>query len=393
MNILNKNYDIIVVGAGMIGSAMAIGLAKEGWRILLLEHNKLAPFNSLAPPDLRVSALSYTSVNILNQLGVWNSVLNMRAAPYRRLETWEEKNSNVIFEASNFGLPELGYVVENRILQLASFQQFSRYPNLTFLCPAKLVEIKHQNFQWEIKFNTSQKILANLIIAADGAHSQVRSLTGIGSYGWQYDQSCLLITIKTEQPHDGTIWQQFFPSGPRAFLPLFEHWACLVWYDKTAKIKQLKTMSFEQLRQQIISAFPARLGRLQVVAKDSFLLKRHHANCYVKEGLALIGDAAFTINPLAGQGVNLGYRNVHCLLRILINAKKNFLPFNSQETLLTYQQARMLNNKLMQANIDAIYTLFSSRLAGVKFSRNLALKLVQRLNKVKKKLFNYSSYL
>ncbi|PAV10768.1 2-octaprenyl-3-methyl-6-methoxy-1,4-benzoquinol hydroxylase [Arsenophonus sp. ENCA] len=390
MNRIDENYDIVVVGAGMIGAAMAIGLAKEGWQILLLEHTKPTPFDPLEQPDLRVSALSYTSVDLLKQLGVWDSVLNMRAAPYRRLETWEGENSHVMFEADSLGLPELGYMVENRILQLALWQQFSQYPNLSLLCPAKLVAMQRQNQQWEMTLSNNQQLSAKLIIAADGACSQVRSLAGIGSSGWQYNQSCLLITVKMEQPQQDITWQQFFPSGPRAFLPLFDHWACLVWYDKPARIRQLHAMSLEQLKQEIMVAFPARFGSLQVVAKGSFPLTRNHANRYVEEGLALIGDAAHTINPLAGQGVNLGYRDVDSLLKVLINAKTYLLPFYDRKTLLTYQQDRMPDNKLMQAGMDAIYTLFSSQITGVKSGRNLALILVQRLNIVKKKLLKYA---
>ncbi|MGP1924107.1 MAG: 3-demethoxyubiquinol 3-hydroxylase [Arsenophonus sp. NEOnobi-MAG3] len=390
MNRIYKNYNIIVVGAGMIGAAMAIGLAQEDWRILLLEHTKPAPFDSLKQPDLRVSALSCTSVDLLKQLGVWDSVLNMRVAPYRKLEIWEGENSHVMFEANSLGLPELGYMVENRILQLALWQQFSQYPNLTLLYPAKLLAMQRQNQQWEITLSNNQQVSTKLIIAADGVYSQLRSLAGIGTNGWQYTQSCLLITVKLEQLQEDITWQQFFPSGPRAFLPLFDYWACLVWYDKPSRIRQLQAMSLEQLKQEIISAFPARLGSLQVVAKGSFLLNRHHANRYVEEGIALIGDAAHTINPLAGQGVNLGYRDVDTLLKILIDAKTHLLPFYARETLLTYQHDRMPDNKLMQAGMDAIYTLFSSKLPGIKSGRNLTLMLLERLNIVKKKILKYA---
>ncbi|MGP1953886.1 MAG: FAD-dependent monooxygenase, partial [Arsenophonus sp. NC-QC1-MAG3] len=174
MNRIDKNYDIIVVGAGMIGAAMAIGLAKEGWQILLLEHIKPEPFNSLEKPDLRVSALNCTSVDLLKQLGVWNSVLNMRVTPYRRLEIWEEENSHLMLEASSLNLSELGYIVENRILQLGLWQQFFQYPNLTLLCPGKLVTMQRQNQQWKITLSDSQKLSAKLIIAADGSYSQLR---------------------------------------------------------------------------------------------------------------------------------------------------------------------------------------------------------------------------
>ncbi|HGJ5875682.1 MAG TPA: 3-demethoxyubiquinol 3-hydroxylase [Arsenophonus sp.] len=390
MNRVDENYDIVVVGAGMIGAAMAIGLAKEGWRILLLEHTKPAPFDRQAQPDLRVSAISYASVELLKQLGVWDRVLNMRAAPYRRLETWEGENSHVMFEANTLGLPVLGYMVENRILQLALWQQFTQYSNLTLLCPVELSAMQRQNQQLKITLSNSQQLLAKLIIGADGACSQVRSLAGIGSVGWQYRQSCMLVTVKMAQPQQDITWQQFFPTGPRAFLPLFDHWACLVWYDSLFRIRQLQAMSLQQLEQEIISAFPVRLGQVQVVAKGSFPLSCHHAKCYVADGVALIGDAAHTINPLAGQGVNLGYRDVDSLLKVLIDAKTHILPYYARQTLLTYQQHRMPDNRLMQASMDVIYTLFSSDLAAVKCLRNLALMSVQRVNAIKTKVLKYA---
>ncbi|MGP1929162.1 MAG: FAD-dependent monooxygenase [Arsenophonus sp. ER-BJ3-MAG3] len=387
MNIIDDNYDIIVVGAGMIGSAMAIGLAKEGWRVLLLEYKKPKPFSLLEHPDLRVSMISYTSVNLLKQLNVWNSILSIRATPYRRIEVWEKEKSNVIFEAKSLGLSELGYIVENRILQLALWKQFFQYSNLTLLCPAKLVIMHRQNQQWKIILNDKKQFLTNLIIAADGVHSQVRTLAGIGSNGWQYDQLCLLITIKMDQAQQDITWQQFFPSGPRAFLPLFDHWACLVWYDKPSRIRQLQAMSILQLRQEIILAFPDRLGQFQVFFRDNFSIIRQHANRYVEEGLALVGDAAHTINPLGGQGLNLGYRDINILLKVLINSKTHLSPpFYTKQTLLLYQQDRMADNRLMQVSMDAIYTLFSTKLTGIKFARNLVLMLVQRLNIIKKSI-------
>ncbi|MFP3014376.1 MAG: FAD-dependent monooxygenase [Arsenophonus sp.] len=390
MSIVDKTYDIAVVGAGMIGAAMAIGLAKEGWRILLIEHTKPAHFDPMEKPDLRVSMISCTSVELLKQLGAWNSVLNMRYAPYRRIEVWEIESSSLMFEANSLDLPELGYMVENRILQLALWQQFYQYDNLTLLYPVKLEAMKYHNKEWKIILNNKQEFLANLIIGADGVYSQVRSLSGIGSNGWEYGQACLLVTVKTNKQQQDITWQQFFPSGPRAFLPLFNHWACLVWYDKPSRIKQLQNMSIDKLRQEIILGFPVRLGSLEVISRGSFQLIRHHANRYVEEGLALIGDAAHSINPLAGQGVNLGYRDVDSLLNILITAKIHLLPFYSREILLFYQHNRMPDNMLMQVGMDIIYKLFSSNLSSIKLTRNLLLKLVQQLNVIKKKILKYA---
>ncbi|PHM29855.1 monooxygenase family protein [Xenorhabdus budapestensis] len=392
MNNPQQKFDIVVVGAGMIGAATALGLAQEGWRVALLEHQPPQPYNADHEPDVRVSAISCASVGLLKQLGAWKNVLQMRSAPYRTLETWEQNDSNVIFDAESLGLPELGFMVENHILQLALWQEFERYPNLTLFCPAALKSIhrQHDHKTWRVELANGPELNTRLIVGADGARSQVRQLAGIGSRGWQYRQSCMLITVKTEQPQQDITWQQFFPSGPRAFLPLFEQWASLVWYDSPARIRQLQAMSMTQLEPEIFRAFPARLGKVTPVAAGSFPLTRHHASDYVREGLVLLGDAAHTINPLAGQGVNLGYRDVDTLLKVLINAKELHEEWDSLAVLKRYQRRRMPDNLVMQAGMDLFHTAFSHDLPGLKTMRNLALMAAQRSDVMKKLALKYA---
>ncbi|MBD2793638.1 3-demethoxyubiquinol 3-hydroxylase [Xenorhabdus szentirmaii] len=392
MNNPQQKFDIVVVGAGMIGAATALGLAQEGWRVALLEHQPPAPYDAVNEPDIRVSAISCASVDLLKQLGAWKNVLQMRCAPYRKLETWEQHDSNVIFDAKNLGLPELGYMVENRVLQLALWQEFEHYPNLTLFCPSALKSMQRSDDQksWLVTLADGTEINSRLIIGADGARSQVRQLAGIGSKGWQYRQSCMLITVKTEQPQQDTTWQQFFPSGPRAFLPLFEQWASLVWYDSPARIRQLQSMTMAQLEREIFQAFPARLGKVTPVAAGSFPLGRHHASRYVQEGLVLLGDAAHTINPLAGQGVNLGYRDVDTLLKVLTDAKELLEKWDSLAVLQRYQRRRMPDNLVMQAGMDLFHTAFSHDLPGLKTVRNLALMAAQRSGAMKNIVLKYA---
>ncbi len=392
MNNPQQKFDIVVVGAGMIGAATALGLAQEGWCVALLEHQLPESYDAGNEPDVRVSAISCASVDLLKQLGAWKNVLQMRSAPYRQLETWEQNDSNVIFEARNLGLPELGYMVENRILQLALWQEFERYPNLTLFCPATLksMQRQHEHKSWLVTLADGTEINTRLIIGADGARSQVRQFAGIGSRGWQYRQSCMLITVKTEQSQQDTTWQQFFLSGPRAFLPLFDQWASLVWYDSPARIRQLQSMTIAQLEREIFQAFPARLGKVTPVAAGSFPLVRHHASRYVQEGLVLLGDAAHTINPLAGQGVNLGYRDVDVLLNVLSNAKKLLEEWDSLAVLMRYQRRRMPDNLLMQAGMDLFHTAFSNDLPGLKTMRNLALMAAQRSGSIKNLALKYA---
>lgn len=392
MNNPQRKFDIVVVGAGMIGAATALGLAQEGWRVALLEHQPPALYDAECEPDVRISAISCASVDLLRQLGAWENVLQMRSAPYRKLETWEQNDSNVIFDATSLGLPELGHMVENRVLQLALWQEFARYPNLTLICPTVLqsMQRQHENKMWRVTLKDGAEINTRLIIGADGARSQVRQLAGIGSNGWQYRQSCMLITVKTEQPQQDITWQQFFPSGPRAFLPLFDQWASLVWYDSPARIRQLQSMTMAQLDREIFQAFPARLGKVIPIAAGSFPLTRHHASHYVQEGLVLLGDAAHTINPLAGQGVNLGYRDVDVLLKVLTNAKELLEEWDSLPVLMCYQRRRMPDNLVMQAGMDFFHTTFSNDLPGLKTVRNLALMAAQRAGGMKNLALKYA---
>ncbi|MGG4607724.1 3-demethoxyubiquinol 3-hydroxylase [Providencia sp. Me31A] len=392
MNKQIESYDVVVVGAGMIGAAAALGFAQEGMKVALLERVQPTPFEPQSAPDVRISAISRSSVELLTQLGAWQHVDAMRSAPYRQLETWEEPDSNVVFDAQSLGLSELGFMVENRVLQLALWRECEKYCNLNLICPAKLVNLYQpkQQKEWVLELEDERVLQAKLVVGADGANSQVRKMAGIGSRGWQYRQSCMLITIQTQQAQQDKTWQQFFPSGPRAFLPLYDHWASLVWYDSPAKIRRLQGMSMEQLTGVISEAFPERLGKVTAIAAGAFPLVRHHANRYVIDGLALIGDAAHTINPLAGQGVNLGYRDVDSLLKEVIYAREYLQEWHSLDVLKRYQRRRLPDNLVMQAGMDVIYMAFSENLPGLKVLRNLGLMAAQRAGKAKKLALKYA---
>jgi 2-octaprenyl-3-methyl-6-methoxy-1,4-benzoquinol hydroxylase len=238
--------------------------------------------------------------------------------------------------------------------------------------------------------DSSQTLQARLVVGADGANSQVRKLAAIGTSGWQYRQSCMLITVQTGAPQQDVTWQQFYSSGPRAFLPLYDDWASLVWYDSPQRIRQLQALPMVQLEREVTAAFPQRLGAIKAHAAGSFPLVRRHAQCYVKPGLALIGDAAHTINPLAGQGVNLGYRDVDALLEVLLEARGLGEDWGSEEVLKRYQRRRRTDNLMMQSSMDLFYTAFSNDLAPLAVIRNLALMAAQRAGKLKEQALKYA---
>lgn len=390
MEQMKKEYDVVIVGGGMVGAAMALGLAQADWKVALLESTQPAEFAAESQPDLRISAIGYRTVELLKRLGVWYHIEAMRVAPYRQLETWEWQTSKVEFAAKSLGLPELGYMVENSVLQLGIWQHFSDYPNLDVLCPAKLKTMSKLEDGWQIELDNDQMISTSLVIGADGAESRVRQIAGIGITGWQYKQSCMLISIKTAEGQQDTTWQQFHPSGPRAFLPLFDSWASLVWYDSTERITQLRQLSPERLHQEIRQHFPTRLGEFEVISSASFPLMRRHAQNYIQSGVALIGDAAHTINPLAGQGVNLGYRDVETLLDVLIDARKKGEKWQSETVLKRYQFKRYPDNLLMQTGMDVFYYAFSNDILPVKIARNVGLMAAQRAGKLKDWALKYA---
>ncbi len=390
MNEQIEHFDIVVVGGGMVGAAAALGLAQAGWSVAMIEHQAPVPFEPQSQPDLRVSAIGCNSVALLKQLGAWQSVAKMRATPYRGLETWEWDESKVSFKAQDLGLPELGYMVENRLIQLALWAEFEKASSLTLLCPDSLKVMQKNSAGWQLALDSGKVLQTRLIVGADGANSRVRQLSGIGLTGWQYRQSCMLIGIKTAEPQQDVTWQQFTPSGPRAFLPLHEGWASLVWYDNPQRIRQLSAMNMSQLTQEIQKTFPQRLGRIEAVEAGSFPLIRRHAQSYVQGGLVLLGDAAHTINPLAGQGVNLGYRDLDVLLDVLIKARDCVEPWDSREVLLRYERRRRPDNLLMQAGMDLFYKAFSNQLPPLSFIRNLALMAAQRAGKLKEWALKYA---
>nr|WP_243760170.1 3-demethoxyubiquinol 3-hydroxylase [Cronobacter sakazakii] len=390
MTMTNQPIEVVVVGGGMVGAAAALGLAQNGFQVAVVEHAAPPPFSPQNPPDVRISSISCASVDLLRGLGVWQQVLEMRAHPYRRLETWEWNEARVEFSADELQLPELGYMVENSVLQRALWEALEAHPAVQLLCPATLTQMTPSQNGYQLSLTNGDTLQARLVIGADGASSQVRKWAGIGVNAWQYQQSCLLISVECEQPPGDSTWQHFTPNGPHAFLPLFDNRASLVWYDRPARVRQLQAMTMTQLGREIAAAFPARLGRVTPVACGAFPLVRRHALRYVQPGVALIGDAAHTIHPLAGQGVNLGYRDVDALLKVVIDARNAAEDWASGAVLKRYQRRRMPDNLLMQSGMDLFHAGFTAKLKPLRVLRNLGLIAAQRSGVLKRQALRYA---
>ncbi len=381
-----KNYDFLVVGGGMVGAAIALGIAKQGMSVGLIERHTPKAFQSDQPMDLRVSAISPASVNLLSELGVWERMRQMRVWPYSRLETWENEQDRVCFDAESVSVDALGYMVENRIIQLALWEACEGNELITLYADQGIAHIYGDSQGQTVELTDGIFLKGQWLVGADGANSQVRAHANIGLTAWDYRHHCLLINVETQTATQDVTWQCFTPKGPRSFLPLGNQRASLVLYDSPQKIQHLSQLNDKDLRQEILMTFPAELGEISIIQHASFPLTRRHAQQYFKNRTVLLGDAAHTINPLAGQGVNLGFKDVKRLLKEFAKAKGQI----TEEVFYAYERKRMPDNLLMQSTMDVFYVGFSNDITALKAIRNLGLGLAQKSDFLKKQVLKYA---
>ncbi|MBE0486158.1 FAD-dependent monooxygenase [Marinobacter sp.] len=407
---MTQAFDIIIVGAGMVGAALATGLGQQGIRVGLIDKAVPADFDAHASPDIRVSALSAGSERYLQSLGAWPALVAMRATPYRRLAVWDETPhplsrllpgslTEVEFNAAQLGADHLGHIVENSVTQNALWQTAQAQPDVTLMTGQGLTSLEQSPDCARVTLEDGTELSAQLIVGADGAMSQVRTLAGIGVTRDQYQQQAMVISVRYLGPPEDITWQGFFPSGPRAFLPLHgagdqhpdETWGSLVWYDSPARLAELKALSDAQLMAEIGKSFPDRLPHLtHIDAKASFPIARQHAKHYFLNRVVLAGDAAHTINPLAGQGVNLGFQDAQCLQGLLKEARRSGDDLANPRWLGQYEQQRRPANRRMMLAMDLFYHLFSNQIPPVHLARNLGLGAARALPFARNRVARYA---
>ncbi len=359
-----------------------------------------ASFKPEDGPDLRVSAISEASVTLLKALGAWEHIAAMRVKPYTGLSVWDDPAHRTDFTAHSIDMPQLGFFVENRLLQLGCHKALMQFDNVEIISGQKVEDIRLTNTA-NVILSNGRTLEAKWLVGADGANSQVRKAAGIGTTGWQYAQQAMGITIKMENAVEPITWQQFTSSGPKAFLPMFDNYASLVWYDTPDELKRIKSLKPSQLESEILKTFPEELTKgknsFSVIDKAIFPLTRSHANHYVKGCCVLIGDAAHTINPLAGQGVNLGFKDVEAFLSVSSNFKTNSTANDlltdgafSQMLFSNYERPRKRDNLMMMTAMDGFYTLFSNDVAPIKWIRNQLLSVAQRIEPAKQEVLKYA---
>ncbi|MGR9051537.1 MAG: UbiH/UbiF/VisC/COQ6 family ubiquinone biosynthesis hydroxylase [Gammaproteobacteria bacterium] len=387
---MKLNFDVVVVGGGMVGAAVACALGGSGMRVAVLEQSEPFPFSPDQPHDLRVSALSIATRKIMETIGAWQGVERRRLCPFRRMRVWENAGDTE-FRSDDIGYSELGYIVENRVTQLALWDRLREFDNIQIICPIEVKEIQYSPLGSEITLVDGRVVAGRVIVAADGGRSRVRQAAGLAVTSWDYRQHALVIYVETAYPQQDITWQRFVASGPQAFLPLPGPHASLVWYNSPDEVRRLKSLDNEDLRKELVRTFPDCLGEIRnILGTASFPLKRQHAQDYVKQGIALVGDAAHMINPLAGQGVNIGFLDAAVLAEVLIAAERQGQDIADFEVLQHYQKVRRHDNLRMMTVMELFYRVFSNEITPIKIARNLGLGIAQRLAPARNKVMRHA---
>jgi 2-polyprenylphenol 6-hydroxylase len=382
--------DLIIVGAGMVGSALALALQDQGLEILLVDGGPLSvkPFDPQAAFEPRVSALSVASQRILDHLGVWQGVADRRACAYGDMQVWDGSGTGQIhFSAASVHAEALGHIVENRVVQDALLDRLHD-SSIGLLANARLEQLRRSGDGWLLSLNDGRELRAPLLIAADGASSAVRRLAGCATREWDYLHHAIVTSVRCSKPHQATAWQRFTDDGPLAFLPLTgpagEHWCSIVWSVTPSEAERLMSLDDDAFCRALGFAFEHRLGEvLRADARLCIPLRQRHAKRYVEDGLALIGDAAHSIHPLAGQGVNLGFLDVAVLAEVLLHAAQRGERLSDVKVLSRYERRRMPHNLAMMAAMEGFERLFQADPLPLRWLRNSGLNWVDELPEAK----------
>lgn len=377
--------DLVIVGAGMVGSALALALADSGLSVVLLDRGPLTPgaVESDLPFEPRVSALSLASQRILQRLGAWDGILARRVSPYQAMHVWDGSGTGAVhFDAASVHAEVLGHIVENRVVQDALLERLAE-ANVLLLPEARLELLRRSGDQWLVQLAGDRQIRAPLVVAADGATSAVRRLAGLETREWDYLHHAIVTSVRCAESHQRTAWQRFTDDGPLAFLPLDRggdtRWCSIVWSCTPKQGERLMALDDAAFCQALGEAFEQRLGKVE--CSDTRLcipLRQRHAKRYVEPGLALIGDAAHVIHPLAGQGVNLGFLDAAVLAEELRHAQARGESIAEQRVLERYERRRMPHNLAMMGAMEGFQRLFQDDRLPLRWLRNAALKQVDR---------------
>lgn len=396
-------FDVAIVGAGIAGSALAAALAGRGLAIALVEAQPLVRPDLPAALDIgtfdpRVSAITPRSRQLLQELGAWRAVESYRSCPYRHMSVWDADGTGCIeFDCADVNATALGYIVENRALVGALLERVLAAADITTFGGVGLQACSRDEVAqaMQLQLADGAALRADLLVAADGALSRVREMLDFRTREWDYGHRAIVTTVQVERHHQDTAWQRFLPSGPLAFLPLpgasGRHYCSIVWSLREELVDDLLALDEPAFCAALGAAFEHRLGAVQACsARFAFPLRQRHAVDYIQPGVALVADAAHTIHPLAGQGINLGLQDVAVLAEEVSAGLARGSSPGQLDVLRRYQRRRKGENLAMMAAMDGFKRLFEQEALPLRWLRNVGMRGVGQLKPLKQQLMRHA---
>jgi 2-octaprenyl-6-methoxyphenol hydroxylase len=392
--------EVLIAGGGMVGMATAVALAEAGISCVVVDAQSAGEQVS-AGYDGRSSAIAYGSQRALISLGLWwgmaaaaEPILDIRVSDGRIGVPAAPLFLHYDHRESGLDAP-FGAIVENRAIRQALLARLSDLPEVVVIAPGRVGALKHRPASVEAELDDGRRVVASLVVAADGARSAVRTAAGITVAEFAYSQTGIVCTVAHELPHGGVAHEHFLPSGPFAMLPMTDHEglhrSSIVWTERSDLVPAMLALSDDSFSAEIERRFGDSLGRIRVLGQRwSYPLRLLHANSYVGDRLVLIGDAAHAIHPIAGQGLNLGLRDVAALSEVLIDAHRLGLDMGTSDVLANYQRWRRFDTLLLIAVTDSLNRLFSNDVAPLRLLRDVGLGAVNRLAPVKRLLMRHA---
>lgn len=389
---MKVQVDIAIVGAGVVGLAAALMAAKHGLQVAIIEAHTPKVWESDVP-DLRVYALALDNQHFLTQLGVWSNIQAKRANPYSGMIVFDEVHGEPLqFTASELGQNYLGHIVENDVIVEVLWQALQQEKNVQFFCPDKIQAIHTASNSVQLTLHSGVEINASLAIGADGARSKVRELMNIESKVHDYQQKGLVAFVETELPHQHTAWQRFLSTGPLAFLPFSDTICSIVWSLPTTRADELLKVDAETFCLALDSAFAGTLGKTRLVSeRAAFPLQRQLADTMLKDRTLLLGDAAHAVHPLAGQGVNLGLRDVAELQKVFAHAQAKQLDPLALHGLQRWARQRFSDNAVAAYAFENINRVFSNDNFALSLLRGPMLGLGNKITPLKNAMARYAA--
>ncbi len=379
-----KEYDIVIAGGGITGLTLACLLRQTSLHVGIIDQQQ--PQAVTEEYALRVSAINRASLRVFHSVGAFELMQQQRVSPFREMHVWDSTGvGQVHFDSAELGLDTLGYIIENNVIQQALLVVAKQADNIDWICPATIKTIRTDDDQVHIQLEDGKEFAASLLVGADGMHSVVRDAMAVELVRKSYRQKAIVCTVTTQEPHQHTAWQCFSPSGPLAFLPLNDGSCSIVWSLDEAEADAMMALDDEAFAHQLEQAFEYRLGGVSIQSKRAaFPLVHGHVDQYVQANMALIGDAAHNIHPLAGQGANLGIMDAACLAETVVDALHAQRQWHALHTLSKYERRRKGDNRLMEAGMTSFKHLFGNANPYLTELRNVGLNLADHFAPLKK---------